>query len=131
MKLKCELSYTDDGLLEVLYSPGYGAGWSSSWNSDYGMEIALDKRIIDFFKAHMNDKGGFDKKTSASVIDEFMKSIGYTGYIYYSGFYDCRIAHIKPGITFRIGEYDGSEYFDIFDENEWFTVEEKKGTNEH
>ena len=45
-----ELSYTNDGDVEILVSPGFGAGWST-WN-DLG--VAVDKRIVDFFKENCN-----------------------------------------------------------------------------
>ena len=42
-----ELSYDKDGKIEVLVTDDYGAGWST-WDYDNKLNIAVDKRIIDF-----------------------------------------------------------------------------------
>ena len=45
-----ELSYTKDGDIEILISPGFGAGWST-WDNN-SINLAVDKKIIDFFKEY-------------------------------------------------------------------------------
>ena len=53
LKENIEFSYTKKGEIKVLVSPGYGAGWST-WNSD-SINLAVDKRIVDFFELHGKD----------------------------------------------------------------------------
>ena len=94
-----ELSYTDDGKIEVLVSPGWGAGWST-WNDD-GLKLAVDKRIIDFFK-----RAGQD--ADENLVKAFLREIGYE-HVYCGGWDDIVIETVEPGIPFKITEYDGSE----------------------
>ncbi len=93
-----ELSYTDDGKVEVLVSPGYGAGWST-WNG--GIKIAVDKRIVDFFKRAGQDA---DK----NLVEAFLRESGYK-HVYCGGWDDIVIETVEPGVPFKITEYDGFE----------------------
>lgn len=94
-----ELSYTKDGDIEILISPGFGAGWST-WDSN-SINLAVDKKIIDFFKK-------YGKYVSLDKLKTFLESIGYEG-VYCGGWKNIVIEKIKPNCKFRIDEYDGSE----------------------
>lgn len=112
-----ELSYTDNDEIEILISPGFGGGWST-WNDDC-INLAIDKRIINYFKKNGT---GVDKKNRLShdqfddlkykefknQLKEFLESIGYNN-VYTGGWKDIVIETVKPNCKFRIDEYDGSE----------------------
>jgi hypothetical protein len=100
MKDGVELSYTDDGKIEILISDGFGAGWST-WDLNNGISIAVDKRIIDFFKAH-------GCNYPINKVTEFMESIGY-GRMYCGGWKKLRVTTVEKGMPFMISEYDGAE----------------------
>lgn len=86
--------YMRDGMVAVLYSPGYGAGWYS-WNQEE-KGLLFDKRIVEkVLSGH-------------PVTQEFMESLGYTTG-YYNGARDLRVEWVRVGQAFRIDEYDGNE----------------------
>ena len=47
----CE-KYIQDGKVAILVSPGFGTGWST-WE---GKELAYDKRVVEFWLKHKDDK---------------------------------------------------------------------------
>ena len=116
--------YTEDGTCaEVLVSPGYGAGWST-WNG-HDIQLAADKRIIEFFKAHMTDGGHFDPVFDNNDLVEFFKSIDLypePDCLYFGGWWDCVIYRIPRNRPFRINEYDGYESIEFFDDESWITL---------
>lgn len=95
-----ELSYDNNGNIEILVSPGYGAGWST-WDYDYGVNLALDKRIIDFYKK-------YGQKASKEQLEEFLKNIGYEN-VFYRGWDQVQIFTVPKNCKFKIKEYDGYE----------------------
>lgn len=95
-----ELSYNDKGDIEILISPGYGAGWST-WDYDYGVNLALDKRIIDFYKKHYEE-------VDLKQLQEFLESIGYKN-VFCKGWNKVKIFTIPKNCKFKIIEYDGDE----------------------
>ena len=116
-----EKSYVDAGRsVEVLISVGFGAGWST-WNG-YGIRLAADNRLIDFFKLHLKEDGWFDDKVTDDELIEFFNSIGFDGYLYYGGFRDCKIIWVPAGVPFQIREYDGAESIMFYDPEEWFEL---------
>ncbi len=96
-----------NGKVAVLYSPGYGAGWYS-WESI--PEIVFDSRIIEKVEA--------GKQTE--ITDEFMKSLGYTGY--WGGAEDLEIEWIPEGMSFEIEEYDGNESIHIIGKRDYLVA---------
>ena len=107
-----EFSYTSKGNIEVLISPDYGAGWST-WSYNYGINLAVDKRIIDFYKKEGND-------VPEETLKEFLKSIGYTEHVCLIGWKKVTICIIEPYCKFKIIEYDGSEELLTFaDDDLW------------
>lgn len=105
-----EFSYTKNGKIKILISPGYGAGWST-WNND-SINLAVDKRIVDFFELH-------GKNIERQKLVDFLKNIGYDD-VYVGGWKDIVIKTIKPNERFIINEYDGSESLIKFtDDNVW------------
>ena len=101
--------------MKVLYSPGYGAGWST-WNDS---KMAIDKDLIELFERGC---------TEDEMVDLCIKK-GYTDGVtndppYMGGFGDLVVTEVPKGCTFRINEYDGSEYIDIFEEGDWFYAED-------
>ena len=91
-----ELSYNDKGDIEVLISPDYGAGWST-WDNN-SINIAVDKRIIDYYKEH-------GKNATTSQVQEFLDSIGYEN-VYCGGWIDITLKTVPVGVKFMINEYE-------------------------
>ena len=94
-----------NGLVAVLYSPGYGAGWGS-WSSN--KDIIFDSRIVE--------KVEQDKQSE--ITESFMESIGY--YVYCGGAKDLEIEWIPIGSQFEIEEYDGDESIHIIGDRQYF-----------
>jgi hypothetical protein len=88
-----------DGLVAVLYSPGYGAGWHS-WNSEHE-GLLFDREIVEAVLAG-------DVKRAVSIAEAKYPGI-YTG-----GGDDLTIEWVPKGSRFEIHEYDGSESVRIF-----------------
>lgn len=107
--------YTNEqGEVGVLVSYGYGAGWST-WNE---IALAYDKRIVEYWLAHKDDKEWLraidaigDNKIKKECQD-FLKSIGYEN-VYLGGFADCELEFVSRGVPFSITEHDGAEELEI------------------
>ena len=117
---------SDKSKYAVLVSYGFGAGWAS-WNNP---ELAYDKRVVEFWLAHKDDKewmrsverngtfhgGQSDANKEAEV---FFKSIGYDELPYMGGFRTIELEWIPKGVSWRIKEYDGAESLEFRDDCEW------------
>lgn len=103
-----EFSYTKNGKIKVLISPGFGAGWST-WNSD-SINLAVDKRIVEFFESHR-------KNVERDELIDFLESIGYND-VYVGGWWNIKIRKVNPNDRFIIDEYDGSESLINFSEDD-------------
>ena len=84
-----------NGLVAVLYSPGFGAGWSTWCGSEHAYKMCVDKEL-----AEAVDAGDYEK--AAEIAER--KYDAYTG-----GAYKLKIEWVKEGSAFMIEEYDGSE----------------------
>lgn len=113
LKEGIEYSYTDKGEIEILISPNYGSGWSTE-NDNYKINIAVDKRIIDYYKEHGN-------KVNASDVKKFLESIGYKD-VFCMGWGDIVIETIPNGERFRIDEYDGWESLVTYEKDEIYEL---------
>jgi hypothetical protein len=95
-----------DGLVAVVYSPGFGAGWST-WNSEQGELLALDK---DIAQAVMDG----DLKRAAEIAKQKAPDT------YLGGADDLTIRWIPKGTAFHINEYDGNESVEIIGEISYY-----------
>ena len=103
--------------MKVLISTGYGAGWST-WNG-HCTEMATDKDLIEFFES------GCTKRQMKKLIKEKgILSKDYGGVPYVGGFDGLRVEEVPKGSLFKIREYDGKEYIEIFDPDEWLMAED-------
>ena len=98
---------TDNGLVAVLYSPGFGAGWFTWHNIG---ELLFDPKVV----------GMVIEKTSAETIELYCRTV--YGDHYYGGASDLEVAWIPQGTEFVIDEYDGSETIQIKDSIMWITA---------
>lgn len=98
-----------DGMVAVLYSPGFGAGWSSWAHNGEGENLLFDPVIVGYV-----ERGGMDE---LATYMEMRYPDAYTG-----GMEDLTIAWIKVGTAFRIHEYDGSESIEVREELNWTTA---------
>lgn len=106
--------YTKGDQVAVLVSPGFGAGWSTwVWEDEYN-SLAYDKRVIDFWLQHKDDKAfmqEIDSRYENPTKEEtarFFKSLGYD-YVYMGGFADIELEWVDIGVPWTITEYDGHE----------------------
>ena len=111
-----EYYYNDKGEIGILVSYGYGAGWSS-W-SEYGIKLAVDKRIIEKFNEHIDDDewrreiDSFHDNDIKTEFQNFLSSIGYDN-VYLGGLKDCKLVFVPKESAVRITEYDGNENLEI------------------
>ena len=99
--------------MKVLISPGFGAGWST-WNDP---KMAFDRRLIEAFKRGISKEDMERLCVKCGYID------AYDGPPYMGGFDQLEVVDIPSGIFFQIVEYDGSEYIEYFDEDDWYLAE--------
>ena len=111
-----EYYYNDKGEIGILVSYGYGAGWST-W-SEYGIKLAVDKRIIEKFNEHIYDDewcreiGSFHNNDIQKEFQNFLSSIGYYN-VYLGGLKDCELVFVPKGSPVRITEKNGNENLEI------------------
>ena len=103
-----------DGLVAVLYSPGYGAGWST-WQHD---EELCEFLLFDRNLVEMKERGA----TEEEVKDLLSSLIGSDIHIYLGGWDQIEIAWMPQGTNFRINEYDGSEGIELAAEIGWLVA---------
>lgn len=111
-------TYKKGGKIAVLVSGGFGAGWST-WNCN---ELAYDKRVVEFWLSKKDDKkfmreiDSFCDNHTKDETSALFASWGYDG-TYFGGFEDIEIKWVAEGQPFRIMEYDGNEYMEIYDDS--------------
>jgi len=94
-----------DGMVAVLYSPGFGAGWYSWHNVE---ELLYDPKLVDMVL----------EKTSAETIDLYCNEV-YGNKLYYGGADDLEVMWLPVGTHFRIHEYDGAESIEVREKINW------------
>lgn len=101
-----------DGLVAVLYSPGYGAGWSTWADAEYMPKVLFDPWIVDLL---LTDS--YDRKEK---LDRIMAhcNLKYPD-MYLGGLNDLVVEWIAQGTWFRIREYDGSESIEYKENQPW------------
>jgi len=114
--------YAKDGKVAILVSPGYGAGWST-WNE---ANLACDKRVVEFYFQHKDDKKFLNKldnsdSKEAKNAENLFKSWGYEN-VYFGGFSDVEVHWLPVGTKYNITEYDGYETLETVDSINWETA---------
>ena len=100
--------------MKVLVSHGYGSGWST-YNP---IGIATDKRLIELFE------NGCTKEEMQKACVECGYVDAYGNAPYMGGFDGLAVEEVPKGSYFKIREYDGMEWIEIFDKDEWLYAEE-------
>ena len=98
---------TSNGLVAVLYSPGFGAGWYTWHNIT---ELLYDPIVVDMVTDN----------TAPGAIELYCKTV--YGDHYYGGASDLEIVWVPQGYEFIIDEYDGAETIKLKDEIDWITA---------
>ena len=98
---------TENGLVAVLYSPGFGAGWYT-WHNV--AELLFDPKVVDMVM----------EKTSAETIELYCKTA--YGDHYYAGSCDLEVAWVPTGTEFVIDDFDGNETITFKDKVNWVTA---------
>jgi len=99
----------EDGLVAVLYSPGFGAGWYT-WNYSTP-ECLFDPEIVELVR-----EGAHPDEIEETARAKWNQGDDY----FYSGGADAlRIKWLEQGTRFRIAEYDGSEDLVTEHEEDW------------
>ena len=100
----------ENGLVAVLYSPGFGAGWST-WNYDDGLDEALlfHPSLVEMVR---------NNRQSEINEDWLVKNLGEEfRNIYCGGAEQLEIKWLPKGTIFRVEEYHGSESITIISDN--------------
>jgi hypothetical protein len=94
-----------DGLVAVLYSPGFGAGWSTWAHSPLDEVCLYDPLVVAWVEG-----GKVGPVPIAHYGDE---------YFYAGGADDLVIAWLPVGTAFVVNEYDGSESLRLKEDDIW------------
>ncbi len=97
-----------DGMVAILYSPGFGAGWYSWHNIE---ELLYDPKLVDMVL----------EKTSAETIELYCQEV-YGTKSYYGGADDLQVKWLTVGTHFHIHEYDGAESIEVREEMHWIVA---------
>ena len=118
----------------VLISPGYGWEFSARMTDQ---SIAIDKRVIEAAYAcaaavvphtgwgtEFDDLRGFDNEKFSKMLTElgYFEDDGEPLYIPDNFTDNFTVEFLHEGTMFKISEYDGSEYIEIFDPNRWIQL---------
>lgn len=96
-----------DGMVAVLYSPGFGAGWYT-WNYQ-SPEILFDPAIV--------------KLVEQEKFDELQTYVELKyPEIYKGGIMELEIEWIPEGTLFKVNEYDGAETIELKENNDWIVA---------
>ncbi len=98
-----------DGLVAVLYSPGYGAGWSTWARPEIRQDIVFDPAMVELVEQEKWEE------LEAFVV------LKYPG-LYTGGLRDLDIRWIPQGQHFKINDYDGNESIELRDGVDWFVA---------
>ncbi len=98
-----------DGLVAVLYSPGFGAGWSTWADESIRKDIVFDPAIV-----------GLVEHEKWSELEAFV-ALKYPD-IYTGGMEDLHIRWIPQGMQFQVNDYDGNESIELRDQVDWITA---------
>ncbi len=98
-----------DGLVAVLYSPGYGSGWYT-WNTEYP-DILYDPKIVEWVETGKSE----DQLSDITAYLEATYPDMYIGF----NLHQLQIEWLSVGTLFCIREYDGSERIEIRDKLVW------------
>jgi len=90
-----------NGMVAVLYSPGFGAGWYT-WNTKFP-KCVFDPEIVAIVGL-----GEITEENLNAIKDIAQEKWGEDGF-YDGGARDLEIEWIPEGTPFNIEEYDGSE----------------------
>ena len=96
-----------DGMVAVMYSPGFGAGWST-WNQDCP-DMITDAGLADLVLK------GDQEQILAYAILKWPNA-------YFGGIEDLTVEWIPQGQQIKIQENDGSESIEYCDSTDWITV---------
>lgn len=111
----------DGSMYAALISSGYG----SSWSADTEMpELAYDKRVVEWYLQHQDDKDYWDAlyRRASPQIDEVRKMFrewGYKDYIWFGGLKPGMLRWVPKGQLWRVAEYDGAEHIEFFNKIGW------------
>ena len=98
-----------DGMVAVLYSPGYGAGWSTWASPEIREQILFDPVLVDLVEHERWEEA---RAYVALKYPDF----------YAGGLEDLHIDWIPVGIQFIVYEYDGNESIEKRDNIDWYTA---------
>lgn len=110
-----------DGMVAVLYSPGYGAGWST-WSMVRGhdTELMFDPSIVTLVEDR--DAGKITDAQLVELVEAYCNQTYGDNEVYCGGVEDLRIEWIPEGTQFKINEYDGSESIEYKENDYWVTA---------
>lgn len=99
-----------DGLVGVIYSPGFGAGWYT-WNAhhDNSEQLIFDPHLVDLI----------EQGAATDLIEARAKALvpGPGGSFLAAG--DLVVQWLPQGTKFLIQEYDGSESIQLMETTPW------------
>ncbi len=103
-----------DGLVAVIYSPGYGAGWST-WAEDAERDLLLfEPDIVQLV---------LDRDAGNITLDEFLAQVDMIWqlkqYESYCSPDKLCVEWLPEGTQFKIEEYDGSESILLATDIKW------------
>ena len=101
-----------DGMVAVLYSPGFGAGWSTWASEDIREEIIFDPWIVDILES----KDYSDNEKTNRILSHC--ALKYPN-LYTGGVKDLAVEWVPVGTAFKIDDYDGNESIEYRDMTDW------------
>jgi len=104
----------EDGMVAVLYSPGYGSGWSTWAHSpEIAKFMTFDQRLVL----------AAQRKANVDEVNELLTDIfGPETYVGTGGWDQIEISWVEQGTIFEIAEYDGAEHIRFYNAHDYYTA---------
>lgn len=102
-----------DGKVAVLYSPGYGAGWLG-WHGN--LQLLFHPELVALVEQNRREE------ITEELVAKILNLDSTNNSLYLGGADQLEIRWLDEGTLFQVREYDGSEWIETLNDQDWITA---------